>query len=229
MPTARHALRIGAAAASLAALAVMPQASAANSDATADAAAVYTDNMVPVGPDGPGRWGCYSTSAKYGGNICRTDNAKVYYYMDSYKKYKLEAPDRAAVKETMRDEFAPTDLVIKYDSTPVFKGHGETDIIYQEGSDNLSENAAGMTWCDDGGDSNLGKWECDQQYIRIRGNGVYDISIACHETGHAVGLVHGDEAIPRKNPEDPKLGCMIRKGYDYDLGANNTAHINRTY
>ncbi|MET8538635.1 hypothetical protein ABZV67_45025 [Streptomyces sp. NPDC005065] len=146
--------------------------------------------------------------------------------MDSGGEYELESPDRLAVTTTMGNEFSPTDLVIQLDSSPVFSGSGETDIIYQEGSTNLSENVIGVTWCNDAVGDGI---RCDQQYIRIRGNGTYDTSVACHETGHAVGLVHGDGANPRLGNEDSRLGCMIKDGWNNDLGSNNTGNINKVY
>ncbi|MQS37714.1 hypothetical protein FFZ77_19395 [Streptomyces katsurahamanus] len=162
---------------------------------------------------------------------CLTDNADVYYYMDSVGAFELESPDRAAVSSTMSNEYAPTNLAIHYDSTPVFSGSGETDIIYQEGSKNLSENSIGVTWCEDGGEGSgrYALWECDQQYIRIRGNGTYDTSVACHETGHAVGLTHGMDAIPVKGNNEPRLGCMVTSDWNNNLGSSNVANINSVY
>ncbi|MET8056528.1 hypothetical protein [Streptomyces microflavus] len=183
-----------------------------------------------MGSVGPGTRGCTTDPDGGDGSVnCLTDNATVYYYMDSSGAFELETPDRNAVKSTMSSEYAPTQLVIHYHTNPVFSGRGETDIVYQEGSKNLSENSLGVTWCNDGSDPDLAKFECDQQYVRIRGNGVYDTSIACHETGHAVGLVHGANASPSKGNEDPKLGCMIRTGWNNDLGANNVTNINAVY
>ncbi|MET9768045.1 hypothetical protein [Streptomyces sp. NPDC006415] len=78
----------------------------------------------------------------YGGDgsvNCLTDNATVYYYIDSGGAFELETPDRNAVKAAMSNEYAPTQLVIHYHTNPVFSGRGETDIVYQEGFKNLSE------------------------------------------------------------------------------------------
>ncbi|MCG5435158.1 hypothetical protein [Micromonospora foliorum] len=187
--------------------------------------AAATDNMYPtrsydascrVDPDG----GDGSVS-------CRTDNADVYYYMDSGGEYELEPTDRSMVSDTLASEYSPTDLAIHYDSTPVFSGSGETDIIYQEGSTNMPSSANGATWCNAvGGDS---VYDCDQQYIRIRG-GHYNKGLVCHETGHAIGLVHGSQANPALSQTDGRLGCMQSPVDIYEsLGSNNIDNINATF
>lgn len=161
--------------------------------------------------------------------ICRTDNASVTYYMDSNGQYELEAADRTAVQTALNNEFAPTDLTITYDSTPVFSGASETDIVYQEG-DNIPADAMGITWCDDEVDGTV--YDCDQQFIRIRGSGAYNPIRTCHESGHAVGLMHGAESYPIVDNLDSRLGCMrtptsaITSG---DLGGNQVWHINHNY
>jgi hypothetical protein len=182
--------------------------------------AAATDNMFPtantggtcvVGPVWP----------------CQTDDKEVYFYMDSSGTYELEATDREDVNNAIDGEYRPTDLAFHYDSSPVFEGNGETDIIYQEGSAGVPDGLAGLTWCNAlGGD---GK-DCDQQYIRIRGNGYYNYARVCHETGHAVGLTHGREASPQLEQDDPKLGCMRTPSDGHsDLGDNNRENINATY
>ncbi|MGP3938399.1 hypothetical protein [Streptomyces sp. 6N106] len=157
---------------------------------------------------------------------CQTDNAEVYYYMDSGGKYELESPDRTIVINMLRDEYAPTALARHYDSSPVFSGDGETDIIYQEGSTNISSSSDGVTWCNDAYDNQ----RCDQQYIRIRGNGYYTPGVSCHETGHAVGLTHGRQASPMLSQTDSRLGCMqTPTAFGTGLGASNRENINATY
>jgi hypothetical protein len=159
--------------------------------------------------------------------VCQTDNADVYYYMDSSGEYELEDWDRSMVGTMWANEYSPTDLVRHYDSAPVFSGEGETDHIWQEGSTGLDSDALGMAWCDDP----IGTThECDQHYIRIRGNDTYDLSVTCHEMGHAVGLVHGNLAYPTRGMEDTAaLGCMVKSTYEPDLGTNNVNGINSAY
>ncbi len=99
-------------------------------------------------------------------------------------EYKLEQPDKLTVNQVIDLEYRPTDLAFHYDSSPVFSGSGETDIIYQEGSNGVPSSVDGITWCNATGGDVV---DCDQQYIRIRGNGNYVYHLTCHETGHAVG------------------------------------------
>lgn len=171
---------------------------------------------------------CKQSSGPSNG-ICRTDNATVTYYLDSSGKFELESPDRVVVFDVM-GRFAQTDLTTNYDSTPVFSGSGETDVIYQEGSDGLSSGAVGVTWCNDKQDGTT--WLCDQQYIRIRGNGNYTGESAGHETGHAVGLVHGRESAPKKDMCASVMGIM-RGPLDcfnsVSLGSNIIQNINDVY
>ncbi|MHC5260812.1 hypothetical protein ACYSUO_23260 [Streptomyces sp. UC4497] len=194
-------------------------------------AAPVTDNIVPTGSVGPGTPGCTTDPDGGDGSLdCLTDNATVYYYMDSGGEYELESEDRHYVQETFRTEFSPTDLEIHYDSNPTFSGSGETDIIYQEGSTNLDSDSDGVTWCNDGGDPDLARFECDQQYIRIRGNGTYSYDMACHETGHAVGLTHGSDAYPAISDHNNALACMTTSPVEtWSLGSSNTQNINAVY
>lgn len=195
-------------------------------------AAPVTDNIVPVG--GFGAPPC-ETDPDGGDGIlsCLTDNSDVYYYMDSSGEYELESEDRFRVQSTLSDEFSPTDLAIHYDSTPVFSGSGETDIVYQEGSTNLDADVNGVTWCNDSAanesSGQYALWECDQQYIRIRGNGHYTFEITCHETGHAVGLVHGNDASPSVSNGNNALACMTQPVENLILGVSNTESINNVY
>ncbi|MEU2726023.1 hypothetical protein [Streptomyces smyrnaeus] len=190
-------------------------------NASADVSGWDFDNMTPT--DG---YPFACRQGMEGGTLCKTDGPDVYYYMDSKDDFKLEAGDKDIVRKMLRNEYSPTDLAIHYESSPTFSGDNETDTIWQEGSSGLPSSAIGMTWCDD--DSGP-FFSCDQHYIRIRGNGVYDGSVTCHEMGHAVGLTHGSDAWPKINDEDPLLACMIRQGWNDNLGSSNTKQINDGY
>ncbi|MEV0345093.1 hypothetical protein AB0H88_04970 [Nonomuraea sp. NPDC050680] len=184
--------------------------------------AAVTDNMFPTESTGS------SCVIGFGSHPpCQTDNREVYFYMDSSGEYKLESEDRSTVNDAIDGEYRPTDLAFHYDSSPVFEGSAETDIIYQEGSTGLPDSVAGRTWCNARGGE---RYNCDQQYIRIRGNGGYIYARVCHETGHAVGLQHGDYAIPWLNKTDSRLGCMVTPSAGHNhLGDNNRENIDGTY
>ncbi|MEV6158771.1 hypothetical protein AB0L53_51440 [Nonomuraea sp. NPDC052129] len=184
--------------------------------------AAATDNMFPTPVTGG-----LCVKGMHRGFPCQTDNSAVYYYMDSSGDFKLESVDKNMVRNALSGEYSPTRLAIHYDSTPVFTGSGETDIVYQEGSSGLNDTAAGMTWCDATGNDLL---DCDQQVVRIRGNGRYTYARVCHETGHAVGLQHGDNSSPELSKTDGRLGCLVTPSTGHnDLGANNVENINATY
>jgi hypothetical protein len=165
--------------------------------------------------------------------VCQTDNAGLVWYADSASPGELEANDFASLQLMLELQFEPTNLTVTYDSTPVFSGSGETDIIFQEAETDLPipDGAAGVTWCNDA--VNGGSYQCDQTYVRIMspdGYRLFGASIACHETGHAVGLVHGDRAVPAMDPGDHRLGCMVNEDeFLLDLGPASAHLINITY
>lgn len=121
------------------------------------------------------------------------------------------------------NQFAPTHLSINYDSTPVWGGNAETDVIYQEGF--YSSEVRGIYWCEDVDGIT---YECDQGYIRIRGAGEYTAYTACHETGHAVGLTHGENAAPEVSNNNTLIGCMTSQDTN-GLRDNNEENINNVY
>ncbi|MEU6244569.1 hypothetical protein [Streptomyces sp. NPDC047024] len=158
------------------------------------------------------------------GTICQTDNDYLTYYMDSGGSNKLEADDKAIVQDMLSSQYGPTHLSIHYDSSPSWSGSAETDIYYSEAA--VPGNDEGFTYCND---DSPGNYKCDQQYIRIQ-PGYYTPGLSCHETGHAVGLTHGDLAYPRVGMQDSVMGCM-KKSVDYGqtLGSNNKNNINIVY
>jgi hypothetical protein len=164
-----------------------------------------TDAIVPVA--GSSWVHCGSGSpGDYNSGFCRTDNATVSHFIDTDGDYALESADINAVSIAMADEYNPTNLDVWYDSTPVFSGPGETDVVYQEGSYDFDDNTVGVTWCDD--PTNGEDYLCDQAYIMIRAFGNYSETTAAHETGHAVGLVHPSYASPVGTPCQLKFHVM---------------------
>lgn len=89
--------------------------------------------------------------------------------------------------------------------------------------------APGIAWCDDAIDS----LRCDQHYVNFSDNGAVTPVRACHETGHAVGLLHGSDATPAVDDLTPELFCMQAPtaaiASNTGLGAHNTAHVNVVY
>ncbi|SDJ51862.1 hypothetical protein [Streptomyces indicus] len=179
--------------------------------------AAATDNMVPTGAsNGPI---CYAGDSS-GSGRCQTDNAA----MSIWRQGTLETVDRNMVANVLSNEYSPTDLAISYPSSAQYTGSSETDVIYQE--DTVSGTAVGRNWCDD----TVSSWRCDQQYVRIEGGGDYTYGRTCHETGHAVGLLHGADANPRLSNSNSALGCLVTPTSGGEkLGSNNREHINQVY
>ncbi|WP_236579858.1 hypothetical protein [Streptomyces sp. HM190] len=182
--------------------------------------AAATDNLVPTNNY---TVGCLTGMS--GGTVCRTDNADVTYYMDSGGSDKLEDIDKANVRVAIQEFHDKTDLKVSYDSSPSWSGDSETDIYYAEAT--VPGSDEGLTWCND---NSPGSFKCDQQYVRIEGGGHYSPGLSCHETGHAVGLLHGADASPRLPNQDSRLGCMKKTpGFADGLGTNNRDNIDANY
>lgn len=131
----------------------------------------------------------------------------------------------------MSGSYNGTDLNTHYDSTPAFSGSSETDIIYRSNvGDFGSTNFIGYSWCDNYTASTGNIYDCDQQYVNLKYTSSTR-SLACHETGHGVGLLHGTGAYPNKDDLDAVLGCMRSPNYTANqyLGRNQVDNINPLY
>jgi hypothetical protein len=123
----------------------------------------------------------------------------------------------------LNNSYATTDLSIAYPGSPVYSGPSETDIIYQA-TGSLPFGLNGVTWCEDA--QSISK--CDQAYVRFLPD-TPSQGLACHETGHAVGLTHGRAASPRLDNDNPALGCLTDPVADIRLLDNNVDNIDATY
>lgn len=192
-------------------------------DVAMAASAVSPDNLVPTGNYAPV---CDEGTYEGGGTVCLTDNSSVYFFMDRSRGGELEEVDKDVVRDMLR-MYRRTDLAFGYDSTPKFDGSGETDIIYREAP--VPGDAEGIAYCND--DSPNPSYECDQQYVRIQGGGWYSQGLSCHETGHAVGLVHGRQTYPAyPNDHGGFQGCMVTPvTRSENLGSHNQDIIDEWY
>lgn len=197
--------------------------------------AAYTDNLLPNGRFS----GCYAGTAVQSntGGPCQTDNASVAYWMENPIDRTTGVDSRAEeqINVTMRDYNGNTDLVTFYDSTPAFSGAAETDVIYRHRiADFRDSGTVGYYFCDDvAGLSSSNK--CDQGYINLRyisNTPAQMRALACHETGHAFGLLHPNDANPAKSRTDTRFECMMNAPVAayYGIGWDpNVANINSTY
>jgi hypothetical protein len=170
-------------------------------------------------------WTCSDGNESPGGYFCQTDNELLRVGISTLQLRQWEESTQR-IHEVLREEFDPTDLNVEWE-TPVYDGDAETDIVYE-----LAEAGGGLegvTWCND---AKLRTDECDQHYVRFDDDASWpNSSIICHETGHAVGLTHGEEASPQVDNEDDQLGCMQTPvaAVDDSLGTHNVDMINATY
>lgn len=161
-------------------------------------------------------WNCDGLS----GNYCQTDNSSFTYFRQS----SLDATAKANIATVLNDLYNPTDLSVIHENPPSYSGGSETDVIYQVNG-SLDPFTDATTWCDDA----INSTQCDQHYVAFRTNSIaYNNAIACHETGHAVGLTHGAQASPAISNSDSSLGCMAIPA-PYSLGTHQISQINSVY
>ncbi len=181
---------------------------------TTAAFAIHVDNMFKTANYNPD-----CRDGTIGDPFCQTDND----FLTVFRQSSLTATGRSNIASALNNEYVPTDLSVSYVSTPSYSGSAETDIIYQQ-RDNLPGTADGFAWCNDAVTST----KCDQHYNAFE-SASPSVRLACHETGHAVGLTHGQQASPQLGNGDNSLGCMTTPVETSDLGAHNTNMINATY
>lgn len=165
-------------------------------------------------------WNCVSGGMNVNSLFCRTDNSGLTWHVESSL---LGTTGHTNIAHQLNNEFASTDITVSYTVNPVYTGGSETDIIYQQGA--VSGGGA-VTWCNDAVNSEM----CDQHYVRFRST-TFGRGLACHETGHAIGLTHGTEAYPAQPDNSAELYCM-RLPASAGLGPSNGAivsQINATY
>lgn len=183
------------------------------------ASALSYDNMFPTGNT---HWNCTDGSPSVVIDFCQTDNSAMTVYMQA----SVNSNTKGIVRDALTSQFNPTDLNVSVQSSGVYTGGSETDVVYQRSTSGLSGTNIGMTWCDDA----VTSIKCDQEYVRFRYTTI-NSEEACHETGHAVGLTHGSDAYPAQTRTSAALGCMETpdSAHRYTLGANNVTQINATY
>lgn len=174
------------------------------------------DNMYKTANYGPD---CHDGSIYE--TFCQTDNATLTWFEQS----SVTDTGQTNIRSVLEGPFEDTVLSISRDSTPSYSGGAETDIIYQQGS--LQSPFIGYTWCNDA----VSDTRCDQHYVRFL-HATPSTKLACHESGHAVGLTHGQDASPRVGNGDNSLYCMqtpIEEVTSAALGDHQKSEITNTY
>ena len=180
------------------------------------------------------------SSCQEGSQPCRSDGG----HLAVYRGY-LGPIMKASTGYTLFGSYGTTDVGPVYEhSYPVESGVGETDIIYKYYQ--TTPSTYGTTICDD---NSIGSNRCDQFYIYFNSTVLnshtsqhyfndFATTLACHETGHAVGLTHGNNAYTSNgdviSQTLPALHCMRTEllphmFVDWKVGSNNTYWINDTY
>ena len=141
-----------------------------------------------------------------------------------YREGSVSSTGKANIRDTLDNSFDTTSLTVSYPGIPVYTGSAETDIIYQANASRIPSGAVGFTWCD----SAASYYQCDQHYVAFRPS-TPGADLACHETGHAVGLTHGSYASPVLSDSDTRLCCLTTPVLSRWLGSNNAEGINAAY
>lgn len=123
-----------------------------------------------------------------------------------------------------------TDLNIVYLSS-----HTSTVDVYYRNNDNLPNGTAGIYYCVYV--ANAAQRRCAHSHVEYQGDLIASqpgygatqwAAIACHETGHSVGLLHPADAFP---PTTDDVGCMSTEipPVDAYVRTHNTTHIQGYY
>jgi hypothetical protein len=179
------------------------------------ARASHFDNIFPNG-----YYDCYIDP------ICLTDSADVFVYVGNLGPRFQDATELA-----LNGSYDTTALDISYSGSQT----SNTDIYYEYAS--LPFPTLGTARCMDP----VNSLRCNQHRVRYDSDQACSSScsdnflrsIACHESGHSVGLTHGDQASPTVSNLDADLGCLRtplrRSSPYYALGGHNAGQINGEY
>lgn len=150
---------------------------------------------------------------------------------------------KAQTEATLTNQYAATRLDYKPVSTYVTSGSDQTD-LHIEGAA-LDPGSSGIYKC-----AKVNATTCDRGVVEIDATQLCFLmsyyegvtceqkptalqSNSCHEIGHSVGLVHGQEADPKVWQGHPHMGCMqteIPFSQSYvTLGTDNRNGINDIY
>lgn len=161
------------------------------------AIAATFDNMFPAGPV----YRACTDQRPESASPCQTDNSSLTVFHEN----NISAGNWSRIRSMLASNYEPTALAVSYPATASYTGSAETDIVYRVNSVNVPAGYVGWTWCNDA----VTTIKCDQAYVAFNtATDAGDGTTGCHETGHAVGLLHGSMAAPAVSNTDPALGCM---------------------
>lgn len=156
-----------------------------------------------------------------GDGYCQTDNRALTVWMEGT----LDSSGKDSIRWTLNNSWDTTKLNVSYPSSPSYSGGSETDIIYRWKPADVPSGKDGIAFCNGRVSDN----RCDQHYVSFLSTSA-GRRIACHETGHAVGLTHGQEASPKQSNGLDALACMTTGPIESEfVGQHNEATVNYTY
>lgn len=187
---------------------------------------VYLRDVTRPGFDSIYRTANWNHDCTDGGLNCQTDNVEFRVFAED----SLPADSIDTIEAVLDGQFEPTTLDVEWDAEPVYEGDTETDVVYLLEEFEGDDDPLAGTWCDDavGGTD----W-CDQHYVQFDPdyNDPIDRQGICHETGHAVGLTHGEDADPPQANDDSRLLSCMTTPVDgsVTLGRHNADMIRAIY
>lgn len=169
-------------------------------------------------------WGAHPPPGS--GGVCNTDNGGGYVHRSD-----VGPRTQNAIHQTLAGSWGTiSNITDGYVSNP----HGTTDIYYEfENLDDRGPAVWGVYWCLTG---NSDPAECDHAHIAFDpeggAGGIGDFTdpqlraIACHETGHALGQTHPEDASPPA-ARHPTFQCMnTHPANEFPMvGGHNVADI----
>jgi len=177
---------------------------------------VAFDNLVPNRRIG---YSCFSGNI---GNFtaCSQDNTDLEWGVQAGF-----SPNEMSNLFSVQGEIDGTDFRTTRTNSITYSGDYETDIVYTHHS--FGGTTIGATWCED----SVNGSKCDQWYVAFKDTLEADMNLACHESGHALGLLHGNDASPAVPLTDSRLGCMVWPAdfLSRSLGSYTVREINNAY
>lgn len=139
-----------------------------------------------------------------------------------YMSYNLTTGWRTATEATRTGSYETTDL------TTVLSVHDSSDVYYEV--ETQSTSYYGIYFCVTFGSSGT----CNHAHVTYNGPNGAGLtatelkSVACHETGHTLGLRHpGDVGAP--DSDQTTYRCMVVNGFPDTLGPHNAGHLDARY
>lgn len=211
------------------------------------ASLVLLSLLLAVGPAGAGNWvidspldsSCIDQADQpnvYLRNPCLGDNGQHTYHFEPGFGPLMTT----AVNWTNDGSYDTTDLDTLFENVA---HNGSTD-VYHENNDNLANGVNAIYFCV----TDAAGYRCNHAHVQYHGDynttaagGAIQNSVsrryalACHETGHSVGLLHtSEDSNPNTQNEDK--GCMYNNpvfgdanGVDALVRGHNVGHINNFY